>query len=150
MKSYAKRESFRSFIVFGLVGVLNTGIDVAVFSLLTWWQLPWLAAQIAGYGCGVLNSFLMNRKWTFKQQGPFAKGLLRFLLLNVLTLGLTSACMQFMHELLGISLWLSKGTATVFGVLLNFAGSKRWVFRQEAEAKSEAGAAGTSGAGGDI
>nr|WP_082112336.1 GtrA family protein [Paenibacillus sp. DMB20] len=58
--------------------------------------------------------------------------------------------MQFMHELLGISLWLSKGTATVFGVLLNFAGSKRWVFRQEAEAKSEAGAAGTSGAGGDI
>nr|WP_052759573.1 GtrA family protein [Paenibacillus sp. DMB20] len=81
MKSYAKRESFRSFIVFGLVGVLNTGIDVAVFSLLTWWQLPWLAAQIAGYGCGVLNSFLMNRKWTFKQRGPFAKGLLRFLLL---------------------------------------------------------------------
>ncbi|MDR0267995.1 GtrA family protein [Paenibacillus sp.] len=137
MKSFVTSDSFRSFIIFGLVGILNTGVDVAVFTLLTWWQLPWLAAQVAAYSCGVLNSFLMNRKWTFKQQGAFVKGLLRFVLLNMLTLGVTSACMLLLQEQFGISLWLSKGAATVLGVLLNFAGSRWWVFRAEPHVSRE-------------
>ncbi|WP_212976719.1 GtrA family protein [Paenibacillus azoreducens] len=138
MNSNATRESFRSFIIFGLVGILNTGVDVAVFTLLTWWQLPWLVAQVFAYGYGVLNSFLMNRKFTFKQQGAIVKGLLRFLLLNVLTLGITSACMLLLHEQIGISLWISKGTATLLGVVLNFAGSRWWVFRAETRGNDEA------------
>ncbi|GAA0410260.1 GtrA family protein [Paenibacillus motobuensis] len=137
MKSYVTSESIRSFIVFGLVGILNTGVDVAVFTLLTWWQLPWLAAQAVSYGCGVLNSFLMNRKWTFRQQGALTKGLLRFILLNLLTLGVTSACMMLLHEQFEISLWLSKGAATLLGVLLNFAGSRWWVFREEPSHRNE-------------
>lgn len=131
MKSSAMRESLRSFIIFGLVGIVNTGVDIGVFALLTWWQLPWLAAQVIAYGCGVMNSFLMNRKWTFRQQGALTKGLLRFILLNLLTLGVTSACMMLLHEQLGVLLWVSKGAATVLGVVLNFIGSRRWVFRAE-------------------
>lgn len=131
MKSNAMRDSLRSFILFSLVGIVNTGVDIGVFALLTWWQLPWLAAQIIAYGCGVLNSFLMNRKWTFKQEGALTKGLLRFVLLNLLTLGVTSACMLLLHEQLGIPLWISKGAVTVLGVILNFAGSRWWVFRKE-------------------
>lgn len=131
MKSIALRDSLRSFIIFGLVGIVNTGVDIGVFTLLTWWQLPWLAAQIIAYGCGVLNSFLMNRKWTFKQQGALTKGLLRFVLLNLVTLAVTSTCMLLLHEHLGISLWLSKGAVTLLGVVLNFAGSRLWVFRTE-------------------
>lgn len=137
MKSIATRESLRSFIVFGLVGILNTGVDVAAFTLLTWWRLPWLAAQVVAYGCGVLNSFLMNRKFTFQQQGALTKGLLRFLLLNVVTLGITSGCMAFLHDQMGIPLWISKGAATLLGVVLNFAGSRWWVFRPKALAGEE-------------
>lgn len=137
MKSIATRESLRSFIVFGLVGILNTGVDVTVFTLLTWWGLPWLAAQVVAYGCGVLNSFLLNRKFTFKQQGALTKGLLRFILLNVVTLGIISACMASLHDQMGIQLWISKGAATLLGVVLNFAGSRWWVFRAEARAGEE-------------
>lgn len=137
MKSSLIPESLRSFIIFGLVGIVNTGVDIAVFTLLTWWQLPWLAAQAIAYGCGVLNSFLMNRKWTFKQQGALMKGLLRFVLLNLLTLGVTSVCMLLLHERLGISLWISKGVATLLGVVLNFIGSRFWVFRAESRPREE-------------
>lgn len=137
MKSSAMRDSLRSFIIFGLVGIVNTGVDIGVFALLTWWQLPWLAAQVIAYGCGVMNSFLMNRKWTFRQHGAFTKGLLRFILLNLLTLGVTSACMMFLHEQLGVLLWVSKGAATVLGVFLNFIGSRWWVFRAEPRSLEE-------------
>ncbi|WMT41672.1 GtrA family protein [Paenibacillus sp. D2_2] len=138
MKSNTIRDSLRSFIIFGLVGIVNTGVDVGVFALLTWWQLPWLIAQVFAYGCGVMNSFLMNRKWTFKQQGALTKGLLRFVLLNLVTLGVTSACMLLMHEQLGVSLWISKGAATLLGVVLNFVGSRWWVFRAEPHPLEEA------------
>lgn len=137
MKSIATRESLRSFMMFGLVGILNTGVDVAVFTLLTWWQTAWLAAQVIAYVCGVLNSFLMNRKFTFKQQGAVTKGLIRFLMLNVVTLGITSACMLVLHENMGSPLWFSKGAATLLGVMLNFAGSRWWVFRPEPGQGSE-------------
>ncbi|WP_195575767.1 GtrA family protein [Paenibacillus sp. 1001270B_150601_E10] len=128
--SKATTESLRSFIRFGLVGVVNTGVDFAVFSLLTWWQTPWLIAQIVAYSCGVLNSFLMNRTWTFKQEGPWNKGLIRFILLNVCTLGVTSLCILLLHEQFGLSMLVSKAAATVIGVLVNFAGSRWWVFRE--------------------
>lgn len=132
MRSDSARESFRSFVVFGLVGVLNTAVDVAVFTLLTWLHLPWLIAQVVAYGCGVMNSFLMNRKWTFKQQEKTSpKELIRFILLNLLTLGLTTVCMMFLHEQMGAPLWISKGTGTLVGLVFNFAGSRWWVFRKE-------------------
>lgn len=137
MKSNMLSDSLRSFIIFGLVGIVNTGVDIGVFTLLTGWQLPWLAAQVIAYGCGVMNSFLMNRKWTFRQQGAMTKGLLRFILLNLLTLGVTSACMMLLHERLGILLWVSKGAVTVLGVVLNFAGSRWWVFRPEPHPRKE-------------
>lgn len=137
MKSSTIRDSLRSFIIFGLVGIVNTGVDIGVFALLTWWQLPWLAAQVIAYGCGVMNSFLMNRKWTFRQQGALTKGLLRFILLNLLTLGVTSACMMLLHEQFGVLLWMSKGAATILGVVLNFVGSRWWVFRAEPHPRKE-------------
>jgi len=150
MKSTTLRDSLRSFIIFGLVGIVNTGVDVGVFALLTWWQLPWLIAQAIAYGCGVLNSFLMNRKWTFKQQGALTKGLLRFVLLNLVTLGVTSACILIMHEQLGVSLWISKGVATLLGVVLNFVGSRWWVFRAEPHPLEEAASRGRGYTEGEI
>ncbi|GIP22630.1 GtrA family protein [Paenibacillus sp. J22TS3] len=129
MKSYAARESLRAIVIFGLVGLVNTGVDVAVFTLLTWCHLPWLVAQVAAYGCGVMNSFLMNRKWTFKQQKTSSKELIRFIILNLLTLGVTSVCMLLVHEQIGAPLWISKGVSTLVGLVFNFAGSRWWVFQ---------------------
>ncbi|NMM51898.1 GtrA family protein [Paenibacillus aquistagni] len=128
-----KLQSLRSFVTFGLVGVVNTGVDFAVFTLLAWCQLPWLLAQAAAYSCGVLNSFFMNRKWTFKQQeGPLLKGLARFVILNAITLVVTSIVIWLLHHHLGAAILWSKGAATLIGVVLNFVGSRLWVFKPAA------------------
>ena len=52
------------FIQFGFVGVLNTLVDFLVFqalNLLAGWTY---LAQVVGYSCGVVNSYLWNSNWT--------------------------------------------------------------------------------------
>ena len=54
-------------VKFGLVGVLNSGIDVGLF-LLLFYGLGWplLVANTIGYLAGLANSYLLNSRWTFR------------------------------------------------------------------------------------
>ena len=72
---------------FSLVGVVNTTIDVTLFALLVhvlgWNVLP---ANMVSYSTGILNSFLMNKLWTFQDQRPFSHSLQPFVLFTVINL----------------------------------------------------------------
>ncbi|NLI90959.1 MAG: GtrA family protein [Peptococcaceae bacterium] len=118
------------FIKFCLVGVMNTGVDFTVFALLSVWGLPLPATQCLAYSCGIINSFLMNRRWTFNQLGPDISQLFRFFLLNLFTLSVTYGLLAVMHDRLGISLFASKSLVTGVGLVINFVGSRLWVFPQ--------------------
>ena len=56
----------RSLLRFATVGIANTALDFAVFTLLERYAgvAPGLA-NIVSYSCGVLFSFITNRRWTF-------------------------------------------------------------------------------------
>jgi len=116
-------------IKFCLVGVINTGVDFAAFTLLALWGVPLSATQCLAYTCGVVNSFLLNRKWTFKQYSRDSGQLIRFFLLNLFTLTVTYGLLAVLHEKLGISLVMSKVFITGIGLVINFFGSRRWVFQ---------------------
>src|SRR5947209_7978835 len=54
------------FIKFGIVGVSNTLITFAVYTLLLKVFGVWyLAASAVGFVVGATNGFLLNRRWTF-------------------------------------------------------------------------------------
>jgi putative flippase GtrA len=53
---------------FGMIGAVNTGIDLGVFTLLTLWDWSYLPSQSLSYTCGVFNSYAMNRSWTFNER----------------------------------------------------------------------------------
>ncbi len=56
-------------IRFGMVGVVNTLIDLVLFSLLVQGvAMAVVPANILSYGTGIVNSFLMNRTWTFSDR----------------------------------------------------------------------------------
>lgn len=55
-------------IKFALVGVVNTLIDFAVYALLTTIGVNYILAQWISYSAGILNSYVMNRKWTFEKK----------------------------------------------------------------------------------
>ncbi|WP_374989211.1 GtrA family protein [Priestia megaterium] len=80
------------------MGGLNTAIDFFVFSFLSYLGVYYIIAQCISYGCGVLNSYLLNRTWTFQQQGKRKRHeFLKFTLLNAFTLIVTSFLLTLFH-----------------------------------------------------
>jgi putative flippase GtrA len=120
---------------FGIVGLLNTGVDFAVFTVLTLWDVPLLIAQCISYACGVLNSFIMNRTWTFQHRGQYTRQLIKFIAVNLLTLLITYGLLVFFNRYVGWTMLFSKLIATGMSLIVNFAGSRLWVFRETNQMK---------------
>ena len=120
------------FIKFGLVGSLNTIIDFIVFAILTSVGANFLVAQILSYSCGLLNSYFVNRTWTFKQTKKASMGeFMRFLAVNVVTLSITLYLLDLFYTKQGMNLFLSKLLVTAIGTIVNFIGTKMLVFTKE-------------------
>ena len=51
---------------FAAIGVLNTTVDIALYTLLIWLQTPLLTAIIASTTAGMICSYFLNRRFTFK------------------------------------------------------------------------------------
>jgi putative flippase GtrA len=112
------------------VGGLNTAIDFFVFSFLSYLGVYYIIAQCVSYGCGVLNSYLLNRTWTFQQQGNRGKyEFLKFTALNVFTLIVTSFLLTLFHYKFSIPLPYSKVLVTIVSVGLNYIGTRFWIFK---------------------
>jgi putative flippase GtrA len=54
---------------FALVGGVNTLVDIGIFSQLLYrYHWPLLAARAAGFTVAVVNSYLMNKVWSFRKR----------------------------------------------------------------------------------
>ena len=122
-------HSIGEFIKFALVGILNTGVDVAIFFLLTWLGIPYVAAQIVSYSCGAANSYLLNKVWTFRSCGLSYAEIIRFVAVNLTSLGISVVSLTLLHDMAGLGLAAAKGGATVCALAANFLGNKLWVFK---------------------
>lgn len=116
------------FMRFCLVGAVNTGIDLAVFAVLSSWGFSLLVAHSLSYTCGVLNSFLLNRSWTFKRREQSSGQLIRFLALNLGTLTITYGLIVYLHNSLAWPLLVCKLLATGASLGINYLGSRLWIF----------------------
>jgi putative flippase GtrA len=91
-------------IRFVLVGLSNTIVDIAMFTaLVAGFAVSPVSANIVGYITGTINSFVLNRNWTFRDtyetpcRGQFA----RFTGVNLAALGLSTIIVWTLAPLLG-------------------------------------------------
>lgn len=134
----AQRKDFRQFIKFNMVGVLNTLVDIGVFTLLTFLGLNKYIAKVFSCACGMLNSYICNKRWTFKQKS--ASGgteIMKFIVVNLVALGVSLSFLKFFSEYMHIVVWLSNILATGFSLVVNFIGNKFWVFKSANEGQGE-------------
>lgn len=123
------RHSIGEFMKFAFVGLLNTAVDVVIFFLLTWVNTPYVAAQVVSYSCGAANSYLLNKFWTFRSGGLSYAEVVRFTVVNLVSLGISIIVLTLLHDTAGLDLAASKAGATVCALAANFLGNKLWVFR---------------------
>jgi putative flippase GtrA len=56
----------RQFVKYGVVGASNTILTFVVYSVLVTVGVDYLLAIVLGYTIGSLNSYVLNRLWTFR------------------------------------------------------------------------------------
>ena len=115
---------------FGIVGVLNTGLTYVVYFALS--GLNDAVAWAIGYAVGMISGLLINTRWTFRQKTPpTLSQTIRFVLLNLVTLGLSSLLVGWLTGPLGISKAISGLIAAAFSAVVNFIGNKLFVFKEK-------------------
>lgn len=126
-----KNQTLIEFLKFSIVGAINTMVDFGVFSLLLSNGCPILLSQIISYGCGMLNSFIMNRSWTFKEnkRNEYSEPL-KYVVANVATLVIVSVLILLFINLVHLPVLLAKVLCTGIGMIVNFMSSKFWVFQR--------------------
>jgi len=117
---------------FSIVGIANTLIDFLIFSLFNGLiGLNYIASQIIGYSFGVVNSFVLNKKWTFSMTNSNKKTgheLFQFIVVNLISLIITLITMNFLIKNLNINVYVAKIIVTFVAQITNFLAYKMWVF----------------------
>lgn len=114
---------------FGLVGIINTAIALAVLNILHSGGMPVRPASYIGSGLAVMVSFALNRSWTFRtrQSGSILSQFWRFALVNVVSVVAFSEAVTALSSMMSVPLAALLGVA--FSFVANFLLSRLLVFR---------------------
>jgi putative flippase GtrA len=127
-----RSEGSLQFIRFCQVGLANTAINYSIF--LVMYRLlgaPYVAAAVSGFMLGAFSGFFLHRSWTFRaHESALGRGLLMYLVVQVISLGGHMASLLFCVELLGTSPELSNLFGIAVSTAINFLLSKHVVFRR--------------------
>lgn len=131
---------------FVVVGVINTGIDFAILNALMFstnissgkWMIIFNSIS---FTAAVVNSYFMNKYWTFQQQiaeNKPEKEFFQFIIVSVVGISINDAIVYgattFIPPIFGLSekLWanVAKIFATLASMTWNFIGYKFFVFKK--------------------
>jgi putative flippase GtrA len=76
---------------FVAVGVSNTLVSWCVYATLETVGVPYLLASALAFALGALNSYVLNRRWTFRSRGRRGPELLRFGIAQAIVFPVASA-----------------------------------------------------------
>lgn len=149
MSASEGKKSIVQLLKFALIGASNTLLDLVItFALNAIFGIYYLA-KIIGYACGILNSYIWNSRWTFREERRRdAREIVSFIAVNLVTLGLSLLLQWLFRDKLHLDArWLDFAgenlltqllngerfcllLASGIALLVNFAGNKLFVFKK--------------------
>lgn len=118
------------FVKFGIVGISNTLITLAVYTLLLKVFGVWyVAASAVGFLVGAANGFIWNRRWTFRQHVGDALTPVRWFVVQGCGLGLDLVLIYLLVQNAGLDKLLGQVCATAVVTVLTFFANRAWTFR---------------------
>ncbi len=121
------------FVKFGIVGVSNTLLTLAVYTVLLKVVGVWyLAASAIGFVVGAVNGFLLNRRWTFREHVGDALTPVRWGIVQSCGLGVNEGLLYVFVHHAHLDKLLAQVCATAVVTLTTFFVNRAWTFRVHA------------------
>jgi putative flippase GtrA len=124
-----KLRIFVQWLRFAAVGVTNTLLSTAIFAVLFHLGVHYLLASALAFAVGALNSYTLNRRWTFRSHAPRGPELARFVGVQAVGLGVNLALLAALVEVAGIRHVVAQLLAFPVASLVTFALSRQWAFK---------------------
>jgi putative flippase GtrA len=129
---------------FAAVGVVGTALDLGLFALLHLsLGMAALPANTISYSAGIVNNYLLHRRWTYadRPRRPTGAQFCQFALVSLSALALNNLIVLWLSPGLGALLGradlgavAAKLLATSVGMVWNFAANTAWTFRRDSAA----------------
>lgn len=121
-------EFTRQAVRFLIVGTFTNISLYLVYLLITWFGIDHKLAMTLVYMSGVFMGFMLNRNWTFRDQGHISRGFIRYLVMyaagyfiNLVGLYLLVDIAGYPHQIIQLLI------ATLLAIMF-FALMRLWVF----------------------
>jgi putative flippase GtrA len=122
------------FVKFGIVGISNTLLTLAVYTLLLKVFGVWyLAASAIGFIAGTINSFLLNRRWTFRGHVGDAFTPVRWTVVQCAGLGINEGLLYLLVDDARVDKLLAQVVATAVVTVTTFVANRAWTFRMHGQ-----------------
>jgi putative flippase GtrA len=118
------------FVKFGIVGVSNTLLAFAVYTvLLKGFGVWYLAASAIGFAVGAVNGFLLNRRWTFREHVGDRLTPVRWAVVQSCGLLVNLGLVYTFVAGVGLDELVGQACATAIVVVGTFFANRAWTFK---------------------
>lgn len=120
-----------------LVGVFNTLVGLGTIYLAMYFlHMDIVYSNALGYMVGIVVSFFLNKKWTFKNQDHVVYSFLRYLLVLLIAYGVNLATVLFAYTHFDLNPYLSQALGTIPYTLIGFLGGRYFAFPEKIDSQS--------------
>jgi putative flippase GtrA len=113
---------------FAVVGVGNTLLSWAVYAVLVGIGVHYLLASALAFSLGAINSYVLNRRWTFASDARPAPEVLRFGVVQGVGLGLNLGLLYALVHGAGVAHLLAQVFVFPAASTVTFLLSRHWAF----------------------
>jgi len=139
---YSKIKKFLVSVVplikYSFVGVTNVVISLSCYSaLIYFFHFHYLFANVIAYLCGVMNSYILNKKWVFTSSKANSRSFPKFLFVNIGNFIINTILLAFLIESLSLSSLAAQPLTIFITTIIGFLATKVWVFSDKSDARKQ-------------
>ena len=132
MKTFNLYSKNRNFILYGIIGLIATVVDVSIFQLLiNKIKINYIVANCVSMPIGAFLSFTLNSYYNFKVKNDFFKRFLTFFIIILVGFFISNVLIYLMVHFLTIEKLVAKSISIICVALLQFSLNKVITFKNK-------------------